>query len=177
MSSKVPYRSIIGRLTRPRKASGSMTRQLAMDAAISGTAASLASAAALIACSKLSGSSAAGGLNGPSQWLWGESEAYTREASLRHTAAGYVIHHVTSIFWAVLHERVFGRSRRGKPAVRHCVEAAASAATAYVVDYHLTPRRFRPGFKKHVSSKGMVAVYAAFAAGLAMVAIARGGTR
>jgi hypothetical protein len=148
-------------------------KQWATDAVVSGSAASVASAATLMACSKLHEGSAAGGLNGPSQWLWGESEAYTREATLRHTVAGYVIHHSTSIFWGVLHEAVFGGSRRRKHPLQHCAEAAASAATAYFVDYHLTPRRLRPGFDKHVSTKGMVAVYAAFAAGLATAAIIR----
>nr|WP_298724188.1 hypothetical protein [uncultured Steroidobacter sp.] len=152
-------------------------KQVASDAVVSGSAASVASAAMLMACSRLHEGSAAGGLNGPSQWLWGESEAHTREATLRHTAAGYVIHHATSIFWAVLHESVFGGSRRRKPPLRHCAEAAISATTAYVVDYHLTPRRFRPGFKKHVSPKGLVAVYAAFAAGLAIAAITRDSQR
>lgn len=56
-------------------------KRVAGDAVVSGSAASLASAATLMACSKLHEGSAAGGLNGPSQWLWGESEAYTREAS------------------------------------------------------------------------------------------------
>jgi hypothetical protein len=54
-----------------------------------------------------------------------------------------------------------------------CTQAIASAATAYVVDYHLTPPRLRPGFEKHVSPSGMVAVYAAFAAGLAIAGILR----
>jgi hypothetical protein len=167
MLTTVPQRSMI------RKPPRSTLKRLASDAVVSGSAASLASAAALMACSAIREGSIAGGLNGPSQWLWGESEAYTREATLRHTAAGYAIHHSTSIFWAVLHESIFGGSRRRKPALQHCAEAAVSAGTAYVVDYHLTPRRFRPGFEKHVSPKGMVAVYAAFAAGLAITAIAR----
>ncbi len=173
MFSKVPYRKPIRRLAQWRNPQRSMVKRVVSDAVVSGSAASVASAATLMACSKLHEGSAAGGLNGPSQWLWGESEAYTRETSLRHTAAGYAIHHATSIFWGVLHEVVFGGSRRRKPALQHCAEAAASAATAYFVDYHLTPRRLRPGFEKHVSSKGMVAVYAAFAAGLALTAIAR----
>lgn len=150
-----------------------MAKRVASDALVSGSAASVASSAALMACSALHEGSIAGGLNGPSQWLWGEHEAYTREATLRHTAAGYAIHHATSVFWALLHESVFGGSRRKKPVVQHFAEAAVSAGTAYVVDYHLTPRRLRPGFEKHVSPKGMVAVYAAFAAGLAIAAIAR----
>jgi hypothetical protein len=178
MFSKVPQRSRIARrLADLRKPRRSMAKRVASDAVVSGSAASLASAAALMACSAMHEGSAAGGLNGPSQWLWGEAEAYTREATLRHTAVGYAIHHTTSIFWAVLHETIFGGSRRRKPAIQHCAEAAVSAATAYVVDYHLTPRRLRPGFEKHVSSKGMVAVYTAFAAGLAIAAIARDSRR
>lgn len=178
MLSKVPQRSMIRRrFATLRKPPRSALKRVASDAVVSGSAASLASAAALMACSAIHEGSAAGGLNGPSQWLWGESEAYTREATLRHTAAGYAIHHSTSIFWAVLHEAIFGGSRRRKSALQHCAEAVVSAGTAYVVDYHLTPRRFRPGFEKHVSPQGMVAVYAAFAAGLAIAAIARGRSR
>lgn len=155
----------------PGRSSRSLARRVASDAVISGSTASLASAATLVTCSAINEGSLAGGLNGPSQWLWGEHEAYTRAATLRHTAAGYAIHHATSIFWAFLHETVFGGSR--KSPLRHCAEAAVSAATAYVVDYHFTPKRLRPGFEKHLSGKGMVAVYAAFAAGLAIAAIVR----
>lgn len=178
MFSKVPrHTKIQRRLASWRKPPRSMVKRVASDAVVSGSAASLASAATLMACSSFHEGSAAGGLNGPSQWLWGEAEAHTREATLRHTAVGYAIHHATSIFWAVLHETVFGGSRRRKPVLQHCAEAAVSATTAYVVDYHLTPRRLRPGFEKHVSPKGMVAVYTAFAAGLAIAAIARDSRR
>lgn len=178
MLDKVPQHSRIRRrLTGLRKPPRSTVKRVASAAVVSGSAASLASAATLMACSAMHEGSAAGGLNGPSQWLWGEAEAYTREATLRHTVAGYAIHHSTSIFWAVLHEMVFHRGRHRKPAIQHCTEAAVSAATAYVVDYYLTPPRLRPGFEKHISPKGMVAVYAAFAAGLAVAAIARDSRR
>lgn len=134
------------------------------------------SAAALAICSKLEENSAAGALNGPSQWLWGEEEAYTRRATLRHTAVGYAIHNATSIFWATLHESLFGRFDDHAPKkgiARHCAEAAATTAGAYFVDYYLTPKRFRPGFKKHLGPTSIFAVYSAFAAGLALAAIAR----
>lgn len=169
MLRKVPHHSSKLR----RLATRPFARRIATDAIMSGTAASLASAAALMAGSKIRDGSWAGGLNGPSQWLWGESEAYTRDATLKHTAVGYVIHHSTSVFWAVLYEAIFSGSGKKKPPLQHCTQAIASAATAYVVDYHLTPRRLRPGFEKHVSPTGMVAVYAAFAAGLAITGILR----
>ena len=173
MYSNVPHHSSeLARLATSRLPAPRVAKRLAIDAIMSGTAASLASAAALMAGSKIRDGSWAGGLNGPSQWLWGESEAYTRQATLRHTALGYAIHHSTSIFWALLYEAIFD-SRKKKPALQHCTQAVAGAATAYVVDYHMTPRRLRPGFEKHVSPTGMVVVYAAFAAGLAIAGILR----
>jgi hypothetical protein len=42
-----------------------------------------------------------------------------------------------------------------------------------VVDYHLTPRRLRPGFKKHVRTPSMFIIYGAFALGLAAASIIR----
>jgi len=130
------------------------------------------SAAVLSLCSKWEEGSAAGALNGPSQWVWGEREAHTREASVRHTLVGYAIHHGMSIFWASFYERCFGRSRERNlqdvTTTQIAVEAAATTAMAYFVDYHVTPKRFRPGFKKHLGPASMFASYAAFAAGLAI---------
>jgi hypothetical protein len=145
----------------------------ARRALFSGASASVCSAVALSICSRIDEGSYAGGLNGPSQWLWGEAEAYTREPSLRHTAVGYGVHHLTSLFWATLYERTFGESRELKTPLRRCAEAAVSTTGAYIVDYYLTPRRFRPGFKKHVRRPSMFATYAAFAAGLAVASIIR----
>jgi hypothetical protein len=145
----------------------------ARRALLSGTSASVCSAIALSICSRIYEGSYAGGLNGPSQWLWGEDEAYTRELSVRHTVTGYVIHHLTSIFWASIYERTFGGPSARKTALRRCAEAAASSAGAYVVDYYLTPSRLRPGFKKHVRAPSIFVIYGAFALGLAATAIAR----
>ena len=151
------------RSTRPHQ-----LRDAARAALVSGSFGSVVSTLALATCGKLEEGSAAGPNNGPSQWIWGEEEAYTRQATWRHTAVGYAIHHATSIGWATAHEYVFGKSQARKGLLRHCVEAAATATTAYVVDYHFTPSRFRPGFEKHLGPASMFAVYAAFALGLAM---------
>jgi hypothetical protein len=142
-------------------------------AVFSGATASLFSAVALSICSRIDEGSYAGGLNGPSQWLWGRAEAYTRETSARHTAVGYIVHHLTSMFWATLYERLFDEVGARKTALRRCAEAAVSTTAAYVVDYHLTPRRLRPGFKKHVRTPSMFIIYGAFALGLAAASIIR----
>lgn len=150
-------------------------RCAARRALLSGSAASVLSGIALSACSKVERDAPAAALNGPSQWLWGEREARTRRATLRHTLTGYAIHHAASIFWATLHERQFGGARRG--AARACAEAAVTATTAYIVDYRLTPRRLRPGFEKHLGPRSLFVVYAAFAAGLALTRIASANDR
>jgi hypothetical protein len=145
----------------------------ASDAIASGSSASALSAAMLSWRSIVDEDSAAGGLNGPSQWLWGEREARTKQASVKHTAVGSIIHFGTSLFWAVFYERFFG-ARHGRTApARVIAEAAGTTAAAYVVDYYLTPPRFRPGFEKHLTPRSMVFVYVAFAAGLAAVTLAR----
>jgi hypothetical protein len=142
-------------------------------ALFSGASASICSAVAIAICSRIDSGSFAGGLNGPSQWLWGEAEAYTRKPSVRHTVVGYGIHHLTSVFWATLYERIFGEPVEPKSSLRRCAEAALSTTGAYVVDYHLTPARFRPGFKKHVRTRSMFVIYGAFAVGLAAASIIR----
>jgi hypothetical protein len=151
------------------------------DAVLSGSSASILSAAVLSTFSKIEEGSAAGGLNGPSQWFLGEEAAYSREASLKQTGLGYGIHHSTSIFWAAFYEYFCGRSngdrlQRITPG-QVVIEAVTMATTAYVVDYGLTPKRLQPGFDKHISSAGMVATYAGFAAGLAITTLLRQRSR
>jgi hypothetical protein len=147
------------------------TKQWVSDALVSGSAAAVLSAAALTLRSRTDEGSWAGGLNGPSQWLWGEQQARTRRATLRNTALGYAIHHGTSVFWALIFERACGRTNANRLAhlspARIVAEAAGMTAAAYVVDYGLTPKRFQPGFEKHIRPGSMWLVYGAFAAGLA----------
>jgi hypothetical protein len=140
---------------------------------VTGTSASLASTLALLICSQIENGRAASALNGPSQWVWGRREARKRKATWRHTGTGYAIHHLASIFWATLHDAVFDRKREPKRVLRRCGEAALTAATAYAVDYYATPRRLRPGLRKHLSPPSIAATYAAFAAGIVAVAIVR----
>lgn len=148
-------------------------RETMTRTAISGTLAGLLSAAAMAAMGKLERNNAVGPLNGPSQWLWGESGARETRATLRTTLPGVLIHQLTSLMWAAVHEATFGRNATRHPVAVQLLGGAASAATAYVVDYALTPKRFQPGFEKHLSPRGMFATYAAFGMGLALWGIAR----
>jgi hypothetical protein len=134
----------------------------------SGAAASLLSAVALALLGHLENRSAAGPLNGPSQWVFGRWAAYLRRPSLRHTLTGILIHHISATGWALLHERMFGRGKGAQTPAQRLGRAAATAAVANIVDFRLTPKRLTPGFEHQLSRKSLLLVYAAFAVGLAI---------
>lgn len=138
---------------------------------VSGTAASVTSAATLAACGAIEDGHAAAPTNAISHWLWGDGATRANRPSVRHTLAGYAIHHAASIFWAVLYERYVADAARA-PA-RIAADAALASATACFVDYQLTPQRLRPGFERRLSRGALLAVYAAFAAGLAISTLGR----
>ena len=156
-----------------QKTSWVQWKKAARRGVFSGTLAGLASAAVLAVCGQIENRRAASALNGPSQWLWGERAAHERRATLRHTVPGMMIHHLTSIGWATLHEHRFDASAQRKSALRHGIEAAGTTALAYFVDYHLTPKRLQPGFEKHLGKTSFFAVYASFGAGLALATLLR----
>jgi hypothetical protein len=138
-------------------------RDALRDALVSGSVASIASTAALLLFGEKEIGDPAAPLNGPSQWIWGRHAKYRNGFTVRHTVVGYAIHHAASIFWALFYEK----ARRG-PALR---DAAITSAVASAVDFRLTPPRLRPGFEKRLSQPALVAVYAAFALGLAAASL------
>jgi hypothetical protein len=141
--------------------------QVLRDILVSGAAASLVSTLALALAGRRELGDPATPLNGPSQWIWGRHAKYRDGFTVRHTVVGYAVHHVASTFWVALYEWL--RPGRRDPAkVPHDIAAAAAvAATAAAVDFRLTPQRLRPGFEKRLSRSALVAIYAAFALGLA----------
>jgi hypothetical protein len=139
-----------------------------MNPLISGAVASVLSAAVLALCGHVENRRPAGPLNGPSQWVFGRYAARMKRPSLRHTATGFAIHHVTATGWAVLHERAFGNDKAGQSLPQRLARAALTSAVANVVDFQLTPKRLQPGFDQQLSRKSLLAVYAAFAIGLSI---------
>ena len=68
--------------------------------------------------------------------------------------------------WALFYERWLEQKESPSNA-EIILDAAAMTAIAAIVDYGFTPRRLRPGFEHHLSPGGLLAVFAAFGAGLA----------
>lgn len=139
---------------------------------LSGTSASILSTVALAARGRSETGSALAPINAVSHWYWGDRATRVDQANIKNTVPGYLTHHATSIFWAVLFEKVFGGALRGRPGPT-LAASAATAAVACVVDYQMTPKRLTPGFEHRLSKASLFVVYAAFAAGLAATEIAR----
>lgn len=139
---------------------------------LSGTWASILSTLALAVRGRSESGSALAPINAVSHWYWGDRATREDRPSFKYTVPGYLTHHATSLFWAVLFEKTFGGALRGR-AARTVAASAATATVACFVDYRLTPKRLTPGFEHRLSKTSLFLVYAAFAAGLAITEIAR----
>jgi hypothetical protein len=134
----------------------------------SGTAASILSTVALAVCGKRETGSPFAPTNAISHWIWGDKAARHDEPNILHTIPGYLIHHASSTFWAILMEKFSGsRISRNTP-LNTLKVATATSAIACFVDYKMTPHRLEPGYEMRLSKKSLLIVYAAFGLGLAL---------
>jgi hypothetical protein len=145
-------------------------------ACASGTAAGLCAAGAAAYCARREGATVCAPLNAVTHCIWPERAPRVRGFSVRHTVLGFGIHQAAAVFWALLFERIVPRAPREHPAAV-VAAAAGTAATAYLVDYHVVPKRLTPGFEVHLGPRSMTHVYAGIALGLAAVALLRARER
>jgi hypothetical protein len=134
---------------------------------VSGTTASVLSTGALALLGKREAGTPYAPTNAISHWIWGEKAARRNAPSARYTLPGYLIHHASSTFWAVLFERVYGYQLDRRKTGATVAAASAASAVACFVDYQLTPARLKPGYEKRLSRPALAAVYGAFGLGLA----------
>nr|WP_297352636.1 hypothetical protein [uncultured Caldimonas sp.] len=134
---------------------------------LTGGVASVTSTLALLWRGRVDGRCTFGALNAPSHWVWGDQALRQNGCSLRYTGTGLLIHHVASVFWAMLYERACP-ALHPRSAAQLALESAAVATVAAGVDLRIAPRRLTPGFERRLSRRSLVIVYASFAAGIAL---------
>ncbi|MCM5678785.1 hypothetical protein M8A51_04470 [Schlegelella sp. S2-27] len=134
---------------------------------ITGGVASLVSTLVLAWRGHLDNRGGVGALNAPSHWVWGDEALRQDRGSLRYTGTGLLVHHLASVFWALLYERLCP-GERPRATVRLACHAAAVASVAACVDLRVAPARFTPGFEHRLSSRSLMLVYVAFAAGIVL---------
>ena len=139
---------------------------------VGGAASSIVSTVALGLLGRAEGASAYAPTNAVSHWIWGDEAADHDGFSLKYTLTGYAIHHLSATFWSVLFEKLAGERLDHKDLRVTLAASAATSAIACFTDYKLTPQRLNPGYEMRLSKKSLAGVYAAFAVGLALGAIA-----
>lgn len=133
--------------------------QTLQDGWIRSQGVALVAAASVALIGKLENGDGVTPLNAVSHIAWGDESFEQSEASLKYTGAGLALNQVSVTSWALLHEWLFGRARdEGKWGVSLAGGVLVSAL-AYVVDFKLVPNRYKPGFERKLSSRGLLAVY------------------
>lgn len=172
-----------------RNGAGRPGRSIFGKAMRSGTVAGLATAVVATLAGKRETGSYAAALNATSHIIWGNRAGKQNAPSLKYTLTGFLLDYASGIFWALLYEKLFGRApvHRGRTIglqkvrspipsrdgslhqvrlTNRILGAGAVTAAAYIIDYHLIPKRFTPGFEKRLSGKSLAAVFVALGAGL-----------
>jgi hypothetical protein len=141
-------------------------------AVASGSFAGLATTAAVALCGVRENGSGIAPINATSHVLWGDEAATTDLVDVKHTLPGLLINGSAGIFWAFVHELLLARlPPRDRAAA--VASGAAVAAVAYVVDYHLIPRRLSPGWELRLSRRSVALGFATLGVSLAIAALRR----
>ena len=146
-----------------------MTSNLAARSFMSmGATTTLATTAATALCGAVELGNAAAPVNAISHIAWGEEAVRRDGVSAKYTALGAALNTAAMFSWAAFHQLVFRPDRRPPEIAGAVARGVVTAATAYVVDYHVVPKRLTPGFESRLSGRSLFVIYAALAASLAI---------
>ncbi|HUQ53847.1 MAG TPA: hypothetical protein VM692_16580 [Gammaproteobacteria bacterium] len=141
-------------------------------AAAKGAFAGLAATAAIALAGRRETGSAIAPINATSHVLWGDEAGATNAVDVKHTVTGLLLNGGAGVFWALVHELLLTRlARRDRAAA--IASGAAVAGLAYVVDYHLVPRRLSPGWELRLSPRSVWLGFVALGAALSVAALMR----
>jgi hypothetical protein len=138
---------------------------------ITGSIASVVSAAVLAGLAKAERRNAVQPINATSHWLHGNKAWDTRSVDVAHTATGYATHHAATMFWAALFEAAQSRATVARPG-KLLQDAALVSLLAAIVDYGLVPRRFTPGWEGPLPIRSVAGGFLGMALGLALGGLA-----
>lgn len=144
------------------------------DGAVAGTVATLLSTALLAVIGRRESASAVAPVNAVSHWLWGDESLRADGADLRHTLTGLLTHHGAAMFWASLYSLLYGHREDAKTPVQAVAGGIATSAVAYVVDYHVVPKRLTPGWEHRMTPRSLAATYGSLAVGFTLGALLLG---
>jgi hypothetical protein len=109
-------------------------------------------------------------LNAISHIAWGEEAAVQDEYSTKYTATGVVLNMAAMWSWSLIFEALrhaAGKGDKSRPVTHSVAGGALVSALAYVVDYHIVPKRLTPGLEDRLSSRSLLVIYIVLATSLA----------
>lgn len=111
-------------------------------------------------------------LNSISKMVRGNHAPWRNDLSWKYTGTGALLNSAAMFSWAAVYAVLRGR-RRQTDYARALTAGVATSALAYVVDYHIVPDRFTPGFERRLPDRSLGLIYAALALGLAASELAQ----
>ena len=124
-------------------------------------------AAATIATVALRGlndsGSAAAPINASTHVVYGPEAGAVDEPDVKHTLPGLAINAGASVFWAAVYERLFGRAVTRNNVGKALLGGGVVAGLAYLLDYHLLPKRLTPGWEERVSGRSLAMIFGVMA--------------
>lgn len=145
------------------------------DVLQTGAVATATTTMAVSALGALEDGNAIAPLNSVSHIAWGEKAGRRADASWKYTGTGLGLNAAAVTSWAAIYEYFFGERGRQRDISGALLGGAVVSGLAYVVDYHVVPKRLTPGFEKRLSGASLVGVYGALAAGLAIGSLMKRG--
>jgi len=142
------------------------------DSLVTGSAASVATTATIALCGARELKNAIAPINAVSHILWGDNAAQQDSTSVKYTLSGLALNAAACFSWTIIYEKLCGESAEENPSAALAGGALVSLL-AYVVDYHVVPKRLTPGLEKRLSCKSLIAIYAVLALSMSIVSMAR----
>jgi hypothetical protein len=137
-----------------------------------GSLAGLATTATLALLGRRQAGSSVAPINATSHVLWGDEAGTADAVDVKHTVPGVLINGGAGIFWALLRELLSDRLPQRDRATA-VATGAAVAGLAYLVDYHLIPRRLTPGWELRLPRGSVALGFVALGAALAIAGLVR----
>lgn len=152
-------------------------REVITDGSSKAVIAATATAAGVALAGQIEDGDAISPVNAISHIAWGDEAFEQRTVSLKYTGTALALNDVSVMFWAYLHEWLFGRARDEGQIGKAVMGGAAVSLLAYLVDYHAIPERLKPGFERHLQPKSLLFIYSVLALALAVGDVSKGRRR
>ena len=140
-------------------------RSYIQKSSLSGTASGLLMSMVIAMASRARTGRTAPGLNAISHILWGGKAGRQRNWSFRYTVSGLLLNQLACLFWSGFFEALF-RDRPNRLPGQGVPHVILVSFVAYLVDYHVVPKRCTPGFELLFPRAWYPSLYAGLAASL-----------